>query len=196
MKAQTHNTPGTTTGGENIVSLHSNTDSQSEVEIEGRPVDDQFRMLVAQQPFLAGMTPRQLDLMAESALIMNFQAGEWIFLEGDLANRFFLILEGEVVIESDTDDFGHIPIEILGRGDDLGWSWLFPPHNFHFNARALTQVRAICFYGTRLRRQCEEDHELGFELMKRVSQVTITRLQATRKQLLKCAAAAEAEVKN
>src|SRR5213592_3897674 len=43
---------------------------------------------------------------------------------------------------------------------------------------------AIFFYGTRLREACEQDHDLGYELMKRMTQLVIQRLQATRKQLL------------
>jgi hypothetical protein len=35
-----------------------------------------------------------------------------------------------------------------------------------------------------LRKKCEEDHDLGYELMKRFSAVMIQRLQATRLQLL------------
>ena len=39
-------------------------------------------------------------------------------------------------------------------------------------------------FGTRLREQCEEDHDLGYELMKRMAAIIIERLQATRKQLV------------
>ena len=67
----------------------------------------------------------------------------------------------------------------------LGWSWLFPPYYWHFDARALEPTTAIFFYGTRLREQCEQDHDFGYEIMKRMTQVVIQRLQATRKQLLK-----------
>jgi CRP/FNR family cyclic AMP-dependent transcriptional regulator len=47
----------------------------------------------------------------------------------------------------------------------------------------LEPVTAIFFYGTRLREQCDQDHDFGFELMKRMARVAIHRLQATRKQL-------------
>jgi hypothetical protein len=66
----------------------------------------------------------------------------------------------------------------------LGWSWLFPPYLWHFDARAVTPPKAIFFYGTRLRELCEENHDLGYELMKRVSEIVIRRLQATRRELV------------
>ena len=57
------------------------------------------------------------------------------------------------------------------------------PHYWNFNARAVEPTRAIFFYGTRLRGQCEEDADLGYELMKRFTQVMIERLQFMRSRL-------------
>ena len=62
-------------------------------------------------------------------------------------------------------------------GEVLGWSWLFPPYRWHFDARALEPVRAIAFDGACLRGKCEADHELGYELMQRFAQVLIERLR-------------------
>ena len=114
----------------------------------------------------------------------SFSPGEWIFHEGDMANRFYLIQEGEVVLESCVKDCGTIFVQAIGAGDVLGWSWLFPPYYWHFDARATKPTKAIFLYGTRLRERCEEDHDLGYALMKRMAEVIIQRLQSTRRQLL------------
>ena len=45
-------------------------------------------------------------------------------------------------------------------------------------------VKGIFFYGAWLREYCEQDHDLGYELMKRMAEVVIRRLQSTRQQLL------------
>jgi hypothetical protein len=66
----------------------------------------------------------------------------------------------------------------------MGWSWLFPPHYWHFDARVLEPTTAIFFYGTRLREQCEQNHALGYEVIKRMSAIVIERLQASRAQVL------------
>jgi len=44
--------------------------------------------------------------------------------------------------------------------------------------------KAIFFYGTCLREQCEQDPAFGYELMKRTAEVVIKRLQAARKYLV------------
>ena len=101
------------------------------------------------------------------------------------ANRFYLILEGKVMLESEMEERGEmIPIQTLGPGDDLGWSWLFPPYTLHFSARALELTRTIFFYGPRLREQCEQDHELGYQIMKRITEVATQSLGATQRRLM------------
>ena len=63
-------------------------------------------------------------------------------------------------------------IETIDAGEVVGWSWLFPPYRWHFDARAVdADVRAIAFDGACLRGKCEDDPALGYELMKRFAQV-------------------------
>jgi hypothetical protein len=66
----------------------------------------------------------------------------------------------------------------------IGWSWLFAPHRWNFDARALSQVRATAFDGACLRGKCEEDPAFGYDLMKRFARVMTERLQWTRLRLL------------
>jgi len=140
--------------------------------------------LIAQHPFLHGLEARYLQTLAECAIETRLQPGELIFREGEIANRFYLIQEGEVALESHVKDGGTLLIQTIGAGDVLGWSWLFPPYYWHFDARALKPTKAIFLYGARLRQRCEEDHDLGYALMKRLAAVVIQRLQSTRRQLL------------
>jgi CRP-like cAMP-binding protein len=152
---------------------------------EGRsPQVESLATQIAVHPFLKGMSAAHRNIMAECAMLASFRRDEVIFREGDRANRFYLILEGEVVLESVAKDRGPTFIQTLGAGDVLGWSWLFPPYYWHFDARALLPTRAIFLYGTRLRERCDQDHEFGYELLKRTTEVVIQRLQKTREHLL------------
>ncbi len=106
---------------------------------------------VALHPFLAGMNSTQLALLAECAIPVHSKKGQTILRQGELANRFYLIESGKVVLESG-EGFGDAKIvEMIGPGDLLGWSWMFPPYVWHFTARAVEPTRAIFFYGTILR---------------------------------------------
>ena len=77
-----------------------------------------------------------------------------------------------------------IPVQILGAGDLLGWSWMFPPYVWQFTARTIEPTTALFFYAAILREYCERDHSLGYELLKRISAVMVTRLQAAHDQML------------
>jgi CRP-like cAMP-binding protein len=144
--------------------------------------------ILAKQPFVRGMSTSQLEVLMEDAMFDEFPANEVIFKEGAPANWFYLVLSGEVALESPSRraNNGRNPIQMqtLGAGEVLGWSWLYPPYSWQFTARTLTPVRAIFFYGSRLRERCEEDHELGYELMRRTAEPAVKRLQVTRQRLL------------
>jgi CRP-like cAMP-binding protein len=145
-----------------------------------RPIESQIKA----HPFLEGLTLRQYQILADCAMQSRFKTGEAIFNEGDPANRFYLIQKGKVVLESRTLDGGVVPIQTLGPGEVLGWSWLFPPYSWHFGARAEEETDAIFIYGTPLRNECEADHELGYELLKRMAEVILARLQSARRKWL------------
>jgi CRP-like cAMP-binding protein len=89
-----------------------------------------------------------------------------------------------VALEIVAPQRGPIIVETLGEGDILGWSWLIPPYNWHFDARAVELTRAIALDGKCLRTKCEADHDLGYELLKRFTNIMEQRLEATRLQLL------------
>jgi CRP/FNR family transcriptional regulator, cyclic AMP receptor protein len=139
---------------------------------------------VALHPFLAGMNRSQSTLLTDCAMVVHFNPGQLIFREGELANRFYLIETGKVILESSARFGDPVIIDKVGAGDLLGWSWMFPPYVWHFTARAIEPTEAIFFYGTILREYCERDHSLGYELFKRMSVVMIKRLQAAREKML------------
>ena len=139
--------------------------------------------LLAEHPFVKGVKPDHFKVLLDCAMERDFAAGEEIFGEGEVANRFYLIQRGKVILEASTAGT-KVPIQVISDGDVLGWSWLFEPFYWRFDARAITPTKSIFLFGTRLREHCEADHQFGCELMKRAARVLIQRLQATRKQLL------------
>jgi len=139
---------------------------------------------VALHPFLAGMNHTQIALLTDCATPVHFEKGQIILREGEMANRFYLIESGKVVLES-SDGLGNpVGIDTIGAGDLLGWSWMFPPYVWHFTARAVETTEAIFFYGTILREYCERDSSLGYELFKRMAPIMLRRLQWARKKIV------------
>lgn len=115
---------------------------------------------------------------------MRFDAGEFVFREGDEARWFYLLRTGQVVIETYTPTRGPVPFGSVAEGGILGWSWLVPPHRCHFDARATELTRLVAFDGSCLRQKFEADSSLGYEVLKRFVAVITERLEWTRVQLL------------
>jgi len=143
-----------------------------------------LKSLVAEHPFTRGLEERYVQLLEGCASNVVFKASELIFREGGEANHLYLIRRGKIALEVYAAERGSIPIMTAGEGEVLGWSWLFPPYRWQFDARAVELTRATALDGKCLRQKCEQDHELGYALMKRVVQIVEQRLQATRLQLL------------
>jgi CRP/FNR family cyclic AMP-dependent transcriptional regulator len=140
--------------------------------------------ILAQHPFLEGMERHHLELLVGCASNVRFDAGKFLFREGEEANQFYFVRRGRVVLEIFSPQRGSIEIETLTEGDILGWSWLVPPYYWRFDARAVEMTRAIALDGKCLRNKCETDKALGYELLKRFVNIVDRRLQATRLQLL------------
>src|SRR5947207_2959185 len=113
--------------------------------------------ILSEHPFFEGLDSRYLPLIVSCASNVRFDAGEFIFREGEEANQFYLIREGKVAVEV-RDAGSEIPIQTLQEGEILGWSWLIPPYRWRFDARALEPVRAFALDGRCLRTKCEADH--------------------------------------
>ena len=140
--------------------------------------------VLADLPFFAGLDDAVLTVLAGCARNVRFEAGETLFREGDAADTFLVVRQGSVALELFAPARGPMIIETIDAGEVIGWSWLFEPYRWHFDARALTRVRATAFDGACLRGKCEADTALGYDLMRRFAQVMIERLQWTRLRLL------------
>jgi CRP/FNR family transcriptional regulator, cyclic AMP receptor protein len=144
-----------------------------------------LKAIESTHPFLRSLSPSYLEILTHCAEEREFAPGEIIFREGEVADRLFLIARGKVMLESHVSAKGWLGVQELGPGEVLGWSWLFAPYIWHLQARAVESTGTIGFKGAYLLVACERNHEFGYDLMKRLAQVLIRRLQATQKQLVK-----------
>lgn len=143
-----------------------------------------LQSILEEHPFFKELEPKYLKLVVGCASNVRFEAGDILFHEGDQADSFYLIRQGKVALEMAPPNKEPMIIDTVEEGLVFGWSWMVSPYRWHFDAHALTLVRAIAIDGKCLRKKCENDHELGYELFKRFFSVVTERLQHTRMQLL------------
>jgi len=145
---------------------------------------EDLQSILAEHPFFKELPKEYLELVVGCASNVRFDAGKTIFREGEEANQFYLIRTGKVTVELMSPSKGPVIIETVTAGQILGWSWLIPPYTWHFNSKAVELTRTIALDGKCLRTKCENDHHLGFELLKRFSDIMVRNFEASRLQLL------------
>jgi CRP/FNR family transcriptional regulator, cyclic AMP receptor protein len=145
---------------------------------------ESFERILAAHPFFADLDPGVLELLVGCASNTVFKAGSFLFREGQPADEFFVVRQGEVAVEIYRSVGGPLTVETVSGGEVLGWSWLFPPYKWHFDARAVSAVRALAFDAACLRRKLEADKAVGYEVLRRFASVAVQRLEATQLQLL------------
>lgn len=140
--------------------------------------------IIKQHSFFSGFDDKTIDFVTACAKNVRFDEGTVMARQGDPADDFFLIREGRIAVTFPAPQGGGMTIQTIDEDDIAGWSWLMPPYEWQFDLIAVRPVRALAFDGKCLREKCEKDTALGYELMKRLSRVMVSRLQATRIQLL------------
>jgi len=140
--------------------------------------------IIAEHPFFAGLDSCHTNLLTGCASNVRFDAGTYIFKEGEEANEFYLIRSGKLALDIFAPQRKPVMLATLAEGEILGWSWLLPPYQWRFHAHAIETVRAIALDGKCLRTKCEENHDLGYEMLKRFARIMEQRLEATCLQLL------------
>lgn len=140
--------------------------------------------IVREHQFFAGLEEGFCNLVCGCAKNVRFDAGQYLFHEGESADQFYLLRHGKVSLEVTAPGRGIVSFQTLREGETVGVSWLIPPYRWAYDAKALELVRAISMDAKCLREKCEADHDLGYELMKRFMPVIVERLHGTRMQML------------
>lgn len=142
------------------------------------------RTALATHPFFAGVDPRLVGLVAPLARIDRWAPGSWIARTGTPATEFVLVTAGRAGVEIAPPGRAPLVVSTVHEGEVIGWSWFLPPHTWHFDVVALTEVSCVAVDAAALRAACGADHELGYEIATRLIRVMASRLEATRHQLV------------
>jgi CRP/FNR family cyclic AMP-dependent transcriptional regulator len=143
-------------------------------------------------PSVAGLDPEHLRVLLGLSRLVEFAAGASVFREGAPADRLWVVHHGLVQLHTHVPGRGDVPIDTVGAGDLLGWSWMTAPYQWHFAATALSASLAHEIDAAALRESSEADPVFGYAVACALSGALLDRLQATRARLLDLYATPEA----
>jgi CRP-like cAMP-binding protein len=144
------------------------------------------RMLarIADHPFMIGLDPRFIKLISKGAEERDFERGDILFMAGEPADKFYLLVFGSVSLEFAIPEDRHSPLQTVEPGEVVGWSWMNPPYRWTSDARALKPTRAILLDGPTVRQVCNSRPIDGYRFMLRLVPVVANRLENARSRLM------------
>ena len=139
--------------------------------------------ILQQHPFLRDLTAAQVDSIAQCGEVIEVAAGTLLAREGDIAQFFYIVLEGRFAIETGFPDRPPIILQTVDAGEVIGWSWV-DANPWLFDIRALSACSCIALRAPEINALLNQDKDLGLQIMRRLNRVMTERLRATRLQLL------------
>jgi CRP/FNR family cyclic AMP-dependent transcriptional regulator len=135
----------------------------------------------ASHKFIKGLGEHHRMRLATGVKPFRAAVGDYLARAGEPAHAFYLIQRGVVAIGTDLSQSDAVPIQTVGPGDVVGWSWLLPPYRWQFDARVTDAVQGLSFDGGWLRELCEQDYALGYHLTRQLLAMVTSRLTASRR---------------
>jgi CRP/FNR family cyclic AMP-dependent transcriptional regulator len=131
-----------------------------------------------------GLSDEELVRIAGIACEEEYQPGDLICAEQELADRLFILREGSVQVQvrlrSALRPGGEATIEEVEPGRVFGWSSLVKQRRFTASARALEPVKLLIIQAEDLNALFDRDKHIGFVVMKQLAEVIASRLRHTR----------------
>ena len=132
-------------------------------------------------PWFVDLKPGQVERLASIAGIREVPQDELLFHEGDREEYMYIILEGQVSLQSYVPSHGFLYLYTAEPLDILGWSSMTPVvRQRTATGCALLPVKLLTFDSGALRRMCDEDHDLGYLIMKRLANVVASQYLVNR----------------
>jgi len=127
----------------------------------------------------------ELEDIAALCKIEEFNGGDYVFCEGDKAEKIYLVLEGRVAVEIEIGPNKKAAVYTETKGKMFGYPSLVKPHTFSTYARCLDHVKLVTLRADDLiEKVFKNDCRRGYLVMNKLAELIAQKLKETRMQLL------------
>lgn len=135
--------------------------------------------ILTESSFFAGLTEQQLDAIKAQCRVREFPQGSRIYVLGDPATELYVLVEGMVRFALGMGGREASAGEIIRRGQVFGWAALLEKAQTRIaNAFCLTSCVVVAMNGNEILRLMDQDHSLGYVIMKRLNTLITGELTA------------------
>ena len=136
-------------------------------------------------PWFLELDSASIGDLVEIASLHDLEPGEVLFNEGDREDCIYILLEGQVILETEVPTRGMIPFYTAETLDVIGWSSMTPIVRQRTASARVTQRSLLLGFQSELLEQlCSENHHIGYVMMRRIANVVANRLLTTRVLLM------------
>lgn len=134
-------------------------------------------------PLFAGLPKKDMDIFIQSAYPRQYKKNEYIYHQGDKADRLFVILNGWVKLYRETIDGDESVSDLLTRSNTFGEGIIFYQSNSYiFSAQAVEPTQTLEISKTTLKQRAEGNPDILKRIMTSVCEKMI-RLQSENERL-------------
>lgn len=126
-----------------------------------------------------------LQRLSASVDVLSFDEQEIIFRQGDIAERFYMVKRGKVLLEQTMTDLVTVSVGSIKAGFSFGWSTMIETGNYTTDAVCAEPCEIYSIVGKKLRALCEQDPAMGFLLSQRLLVILKKRYDHRTEQFLK-----------
>jgi len=113
--------------------------------------------------------------------------GDFIFREGEEADKLHFLLDGEIMLKVKlTSRPDSISVSAVSQQfESFGWSGIVPPYHYTASALCEADCKILTISGKKFMDLLNENPAAGFIVMQRLTELVASRLRNSRQALLK-----------
>lgn len=121
-------------------------------------------------PFFSGLPEADIDHLCQAASTRDFDKGQIIFLRGDDANTFFIVLSGWVKIYRDTHEGNEAILGLFTRTDTFGEAVVLDGADYPYSAQAVEKTKLVAIPANALKERAKNNPAILVRMMQTLSQ--------------------------
>ena len=109
-----------------------------------------------------------LDRIISITDFLKFEDQETVFRQGDIANRFYMVKRGKVLLEQRIAEKVTVSVGSIKPGFAFGWSTMIEEGYYTTDAVCAEPCEIFSMRGNKIRALCEKDPYMGYLLSLRL----------------------------
>jgi CRP/FNR family transcriptional regulator, dissimilatory nitrate respiration regulator len=132
-------------------------------------IEDRTVTFLKKLPLFAGLPGPDVDALISAAKATDYRKNERLFLQGEPAQRLFVIIQGWVKLFRGTLEGDEAVVALFTRGDVFGEAVIFDDTNYPFSAMAAEDAKLLEIPGSLLKLRARENPEITKRIMASMS---------------------------